>query len=452
MLTAANGGSVTAQTLFASLGDLFGNGTITTNGAVLDADLACDAGHRAQQTVAFGTGGSLQLHLDGTGDLGAGYRDRGTLTVADGVTASCSGGYLGYHSGSSGMARVSGPGSRWTNSSTLYVGYDGHGTLNVEAGGQVTSNGGFVGYGSGTNGKATVVGCSSIWTNNSELTVGTTGGPEGVSNGGTGALTIGHGGTVATTGIFIGSQSLLAINVGGDSLLEVNGGTGAIRNYGTMRVCAGADTAAKVYTPVSAGTWNNNDFQAIGGVWDTLGRTFTVSEAALATPDEPTTIDLAETQRILVTDEEDNRRVGVSFAKLIGSSATVTASDIAAGDLVNWAVLPAAQGQEFADAWDMSVSGIAISEANPVYLSIYIGSGYSSDEVHIWHLGASGWAEYVADELTYYGGYANFTATSFSSYLVSVPEPSSTIMLLGIALSALLYLRRKATQARHAST
>ena len=49
-LTVANGGSVTAKTLYASLSDLFGNGVITTNGAVLDADLVVRCNARLQQT------------------------------------------------------------------------------------------------------------------------------------------------------------------------------------------------------------------------------------------------------------------------------------------------------------------------------------------------------------------------------------------------------------------
>ena len=68
-LTVADGGVITAGTLFASLGDLFGNGTITTKGAVLDTDLVFDSTHGLQQTFAFGTGGTLTLNLDGSGAL-----------------------------------------------------------------------------------------------------------------------------------------------------------------------------------------------------------------------------------------------------------------------------------------------------------------------------------------------------------------------------------------------
>ena len=112
----ADGGAVTARTLYASLSNLLGNGTITTNGAVLDADLVFDGTHGLQQTLAFGSGGTLNLNLDGTGALGAGYKGTGTLRIADGVAVTSSTGYLGYNSGSTGTATVTGTGSKWTNS------------------------------------------------------------------------------------------------------------------------------------------------------------------------------------------------------------------------------------------------------------------------------------------------------------------------------------------------
>ena len=62
-MNVANGGSVAAGTLYASVNSLSGNGTITTNGAVIDADLVFDRTHGPTQTVPFGTGGALKLNL-----------------------------------------------------------------------------------------------------------------------------------------------------------------------------------------------------------------------------------------------------------------------------------------------------------------------------------------------------------------------------------------------------
>ena len=53
-LTVSDGGAVTARTLFASLADLHGNGTITaTAGGILDADLRFDATRGSQAIAAL---------------------------------------------------------------------------------------------------------------------------------------------------------------------------------------------------------------------------------------------------------------------------------------------------------------------------------------------------------------------------------------------------------------
>ena len=138
-LTVSDGGEVTTFALYASPSDLLGNGTISTSGAVLDADLVFDAAHGTHQTLAFGTGGNLNLNLEGTGILGAGYRGIGTLAIAEGKTITSTTGYLGYKSGSSGIATVAGTGSTWNITNNLYVGNYGMGNLTVANGGSVTA-------------------------------------------------------------------------------------------------------------------------------------------------------------------------------------------------------------------------------------------------------------------------------------------------------------------------
>ena len=51
------------------------------------------------------------------------------------------GAYIGYQSGSTGVATVDGVGSTWTNNGSLYVGNSGTGTLNIAAGGAVAATG-----------------------------------------------------------------------------------------------------------------------------------------------------------------------------------------------------------------------------------------------------------------------------------------------------------------------
>jgi T5SS/PEP-CTERM-associated repeat protein len=197
-LTVSDGGTVTTGSLFASLGDLHGNGTIAaTGGAVLDAELRFDAAHPTQATIAFGTGGILTMSAAG-GNLGAGYKGSGGLTIAEGKTVNSSRGFLGYNAGSNGSATVTGTGSKWTTSSALFIGCNGSGTLSIEAGGQVSSPYGSVGDGLGSTGSVTVRGVGSKWTNSYDLHVGYSG---------SGALSIEGGGQVTSSSGYLGTTS-----------------------------------------------------------------------------------------------------------------------------------------------------------------------------------------------------------------------------------------------------
>ena len=136
-LTVSNGGQVTAGTLFASMSDLDGDGTVSAAGAVLDTDLVFDATHGLSQLLPFGTGGTLELSFDGNSALGVGFRGAGTLRIADGVDVTSSSGYVGYRGGSNGSATVSGASSTWTISGDLHVGSWGAGALTIEDSGAV---------------------------------------------------------------------------------------------------------------------------------------------------------------------------------------------------------------------------------------------------------------------------------------------------------------------------
>jgi T5SS/PEP-CTERM-associated repeat protein len=70
-----------------------------------------------------------------------GNTSAGSLTVDNGSGLASNYGYLGYSSGSVGVATVDGTGSTWTDSGNFYVGYSGNGTLNITNGGAVTVTG-----------------------------------------------------------------------------------------------------------------------------------------------------------------------------------------------------------------------------------------------------------------------------------------------------------------------
>jgi fibronectin-binding autotransporter adhesin len=233
-LTVADGGAVTAGTIYASLSNLSGNGTITVKGAVLDTDLVFDGNHGLQQTLAFGTGGTLNLTLDGSGALGAGYKGAGSLRIADGVAVASSSGYLGYYPGSTGTATVTGTGSKWTNSGFLYV-LSGIAILNIEAGGLVSNTNGYLSNYSGST-TATVTGTGSKWINSGDLYVG---------NHGSAILNIQAGGQVTaktltlannsyaygTCNINNGGTLLVATITKGSGTANFNWNDGIIQNY-----------------------------------------------------------------------------------------------------------------------------------------------------------------------------------------------------------------------------
>jgi hypothetical protein len=89
-----DGGHVQAGTLYASISDLHGDGTIAATNGVLDADLKFNAANPTQAVVGFGSGGTLTVTA-GVGLFGVGYKGSGSLSISEGVTISTSTGQLG---------------------------------------------------------------------------------------------------------------------------------------------------------------------------------------------------------------------------------------------------------------------------------------------------------------------------------------------------------------------
>ncbi|MAT67978.1 MAG: hypothetical protein CMJ58_00465 [Planctomycetaceae bacterium] len=186
-LTVEQGGQVAAGTLYASLANLHGDGSIVaTAGAVVDADLRFDSALGTQAVVGFGSGGTLAVTAAG-GDLGV--VDGGALIVVDGVEIASARGYLGGSGGTASSAIITGVGSRWTNSSHLSVD---SASLRVAAGGVVSNASCSIGGSSSSLGsEVTVTGVGSHWTNDTDLNVGYYGG---------GILNITEGGLVTVGG------------------------------------------------------------------------------------------------------------------------------------------------------------------------------------------------------------------------------------------------------------
>ncbi len=114
-------------------------------------------------------------------DACIGETSAGSLTV-DGGTLLSGSGVIGSGSASSGLVKVDGAGSNWTNSGTLSIGLYGAGTLSIGGGGTVIDGDGYISISSTTStGAVTVSGAGSAWTNSGDLLVG---GTLNVTNGG----------------------------------------------------------------------------------------------------------------------------------------------------------------------------------------------------------------------------------------------------------------------------
>jgi fibronectin-binding autotransporter adhesin len=214
-----NNGTLTTGGLLGAPDELLGTGTINTTGLVTDGALAFDSENGLQQQIILSglPGQNITINLDATGpvnagSMGAGFRDFGTLTIADSRTVSSYNGYLGFSNGSNGTANVTGAGSTWNITNTFYVGLSGAGTLNIEGGAVVNNAIGRVGPQSSPTGTATatVSGPGSAWNSSGDLYVG---------DRSQGMLTVQNGGTVTSNNVSIG---------------ERNTGTATITDVGSM--------------------------------------------------------------------------------------------------------------------------------------------------------------------------------------------------------------------------
>jgi T5SS/PEP-CTERM-associated repeat protein len=268
-----------------------------------------------------------------TSSLSVGGGGNGALRIDAGAEVSNAIGYIANNSSkSSGSVTVTGVGSKWTNSSALYVGYHGSGTLQIDGGGQVSNTSGYVGHYTGSIGSVAISGLGSKWTNSSSVYVGyggngvlsikagglLSGSSLGLCVGysGSGTLSIGAGGQVSSASGNMGANSgstgsvtvtgtdskwtnsgSLAVGTSGAGTLNIRGGgsvtaasvsvnsssivavdvgygstfnvSGTITNGGKVQILAGAGlTDGSQYSPIAATTWSGS------GTYQAIGGTW----------------------------------------------------------------------------------------------------------------------------------------------------------------------------------
>ncbi len=168
---------------------------------------------------------------------------------------------------------VSGPGSIWTNSDSLWIGTsdsspgcNGVGVLNIVNGGTVSVGDGasYIGYVSGSTDTAIVDGAGSVWTNTAWLHVGVSG---------YGTLTISNGGAVITSTNPANASyaSVIGYNSGATGVVTISdnstwtnnsalfvgyGGTGTVTQTGGTNSIANGLILG--YSSTGAGTYNLN--------------------------------------------------------------------------------------------------------------------------------------------------------------------------------------------------
>lgn len=228
-------GTLTTRNLLTAPSALTGTGSINTAGLVSDVDLVFDSTHGLQQTITINDNVMVNLDVNGSGRLGAGYRAAGSLTISEGRVVISSTGILGEHIGSAGTATVTGTGSKWINTNDLFIGLSGNGTLIIADGGSVNNSVGYIGFSSGSTGTVSVDGLGSMWTNSGNLYVGDQrAGSLAITNGGLVSNTVGYvgrsghsTGTVTVEGIgsaWTNSGGLFVGVMGDGTLLITNGG------------------------------------------------------------------------------------------------------------------------------------------------------------------------------------------------------------------------------------
>jgi len=453
-------GTLTTGGFLCGLDGLTGTGTINTHGLVSDVDLVFDATHGQDQTFNIndnpGQDITVNLNVDGSSFIGIGYGDVGTMSITDGRVVESTYGYIGYKAGSTGEVTVDGTGSTWTNSYSLIVDggdYDsfGSGVLNITGGGAVICNWGTIGEKSNSTGEVTVDGPGSTWTNSSTLNVGYEGrgvlnitgggivnsgwGYIGHSSGSTGEVTVDGTGSTWTNSseLYVGKYGSGILNITGGG--AVNSSTGYIESRSTGEVMvkgAGSKWTNSSYLYVGrkdSGTLNITDGGAVSNNIGFIGyKSGSMGEV---------TVDGLDS---IFTNSSDLYIGGGDLYGHYGSGML----NITDGGLVSVAGILIIDGDLDGDGFvNMSTGGmLALYGDADDSLIDFLGLVNGTDAIRYWDDSVSDWADITG--ATYGQDYmlSYLTEGDLAGYtMLTVPEPA-TLSLLVLGGVAMLRRRR----------
>ena len=168
-----------------------------------------------------------------TGDLVVGNTTGGRMEIRSGGRVSNLRGYIGQNSGADGAVLVTGAGSRWDCSGSIWSGNSGVGSLEILDGAVVTTAGnGYLGFSVNTSGFIRVSGAGSSLSYAANLYVG----GNAAAAGGSGELQIMDGGTVSATQakLYPGAYLVLGASPTLNAALTVDGGVLQIAANNTL--------------------------------------------------------------------------------------------------------------------------------------------------------------------------------------------------------------------------
>ena len=200
--------------------------TVTANGIMIgqgDANSSANANNNS--ILVTGSNSVLTASGSSTITIGTNVANTNSLVISNGGKVFSGTGVIGSDASYGNFALVTGPGSLWSNSGSIYVGdkiYSGNGTLTVAANGTVTTTNLYVAYGTGSSG---TVNYGTYGGSDTNFTINT---PLFTFGNGAGTVNFNQANTMTNSTPFVGSNALAV-----DVIAQLGSGTTVLTSQGS---------------------------------------------------------------------------------------------------------------------------------------------------------------------------------------------------------------------------